>query len=63
MEWNDRESAAIILYLVDNYDRSHRLSFARYEEKILNIQWLFFQASGQGCVVSSFSLCFPFAPA
>lgn len=45
-----RESNAIILYLVGKYDADHRISAAdsagndKYEE----LQWLFYQASGQG---------------
>ena len=43
------ESGAILEYLVEQYDKSHRLSFVvgtteSYHAK----QWLFFQASGQG---------------
>lgn len=43
------ESGAIIEYLVDNYDKKHKISFAPgaseyYEAR----QWLFFQVSGQG---------------
>ena len=43
------ESAAIILYLVEEYDKEHRLSFpAGSKEAHLARQWAFFQASGQG---------------
>ena len=45
-----RESDAIITYLVDKYDPAHKLSFARPEDKIHQLQWLFFQSSGQGFV-------------
>lgn len=43
------ESGAIVEYLIENYDKDHKLSFARgtkesYEAK----QYLFFQVSGQG---------------
>ncbi|OAA65317.1 Glutathione S-transferase protein [Niveomyces insectorum RCEF 264] len=43
------ESGAIIEYLVETYDKEHKISFAPgtkefYEAK----QWLFYQASGQG---------------
>lgn len=48
-----RESDAILLYLVENYDKEHKLSVADVNEKFKLIQWLFFQASGQGCVFSS----------
>lgn len=43
-----RESDAIIMYLVEKYDTEHKLSFDKYEDKIQQLQWLFFQASGQG---------------
>ncbi|KAL1942639.1 hypothetical protein VTO73DRAFT_4879 [Trametes versicolor] len=42
------ESDAILLYLVENYDKEHKLSVADVHEKFKLIQWLFFQASGQG---------------
>ncbi|KAL1941750.1 hypothetical protein VTO73DRAFT_6750 [Trametes versicolor] len=42
------ESDAILLYLVENYDKEHKLSVADVNEKFKLIQWLFFQASGQG---------------
>ncbi|KZO93299.1 glutathione S-transferase [Calocera viscosa TUFC12733] len=42
------ESNAILLYLVDRYDKDHKLSAATEAEKALQNQWLFFQASGQG---------------
>ena len=45
-----RESDAILLYLVEKYDPEHKLSVATFDEKIQLTQWLFFQASGQGCV-------------
>ena len=44
------ESDAIILYLVDKYDTEKRVSVADEKERYHLIQWLFFQASGQGCV-------------
>ena len=44
------ESGAILLYLVDKYDPEHTLSVADDKEKHAMVQWLFFQASGQGCV-------------
>ncbi|KAH9943930.1 glutathione S-transferase [Amylocystis lapponica] len=43
-------SGAIIVYLVEKYDLEHKVSAATPEDKILQLQWLFFQASGQGCV-------------
>ncbi|PCH40716.1 glutathione S-transferase C-terminal-like protein [Wolfiporia cocos MD-104 SS10] len=42
------ESNAILVYLVDKYDTSHKISVEKYEDKIVQLQWLFFQASGQG---------------
>ncbi|KAI9067088.1 glutathione transferase Ure2p class [Trametes sanguinea] len=42
------ESNAIISYLVEQYDPEHKISFDRFEDKIIQLQWLFFQASGQG---------------
>ncbi|KAI0730369.1 glutathione S-transferase [Fomitopsis betulina] len=42
------ESNAIIVYLVEKYDTAHRISAATPEDKIKQLQWLFFQASGQG---------------
>ncbi|EIW55443.1 glutathione S-transferase C-terminal-like protein [Trametes versicolor FP-101664 SS1] len=42
------ESDAILLYLVENYDKEHKLSVADVNEKFKLIQWLFFQSSGQG---------------
>ena len=43
-----RESDAIIMYLVEKYDPTHKLSFDKPDDKIHQLQWLFFQASGQG---------------
>ncbi|CCL99911.1 uncharacterized protein FIBRA_01936 [Fibroporia radiculosa] len=42
------ESCAIMTYLVEKYDTSHTISVSDAGEKILQLQWLFFQASGQG---------------
>lgn len=44
------ESNAILLYLIDQYDPENKLAFmgTTAEEKAQIIQWLFFQASGQG---------------
>ncbi|KAL8736069.1 MAG: hypothetical protein Q9181_002583 [Wetmoreana brouardii] len=42
------ESAAIIEYLFENYDREGRFSFASSPEKYYAKQYLHFQASGQG---------------
>ncbi|TFY68563.1 hypothetical protein EVJ58_g939 [Rhodofomes roseus] len=42
------ESNAIITYLVDNYDPERKISAADPREKWQQLQWLIFQASGQG---------------
>ncbi|KAI0745446.1 glutathione S-transferase [Earliella scabrosa] len=42
------ESNAIIAYLIEKYDPERKLSFERFEDKMQQLQWLFFQASGQG---------------
>ncbi|KAI1792061.1 glutathione S-transferase C-terminal-like protein [Ganoderma leucocontextum] len=42
------ESGAILAYLVEKYDSTHKISFEKPEDKIHQLQWLFFQASGQG---------------
>lgn len=50
---NHRESDAIITYLVEKYDPEGKISATSFEEKIQQLQWLFFQASGQGYVTPS----------
>ncbi|KAH8914005.1 glutathione S-transferase C-terminal-like protein [Atractiella rhizophila] len=42
------ESCAIITYLADKYDTERKLSAATPEDKFIELQYLFFQASGQG---------------
>ncbi|CAL1710601.1 unnamed protein product [Somion occarium] len=42
------ESDAILLYLVDRYDKEKRLTVTDEREKYQLLQWLFFQSSGQG---------------
>ena len=42
------ESDAILLYLVERYDKEKKLTVTDEKEKFQIIQWLFFQASGQG---------------
>ncbi|CCM00296.1 uncharacterized protein FIBRA_02326 [Fibroporia radiculosa] len=42
------ESNAILTYLVEKYDTTHKISMADAGEKVAQLQWLFFQASGQG---------------
>ena len=44
----NRESDAILLYLVERYDPEHKISAATEAEKYQQLQWLFFQSSGQG---------------
>ncbi|KAJ5149097.1 glutathione S-transferase [Penicillium atrosanguineum] len=41
-------SAAIILYLIEQYDKEGKLSYNQLPERYLTQQWLAFQASGQG---------------
>ena len=43
-----RESDAIIVYLVDKYDTGHKVSASTDGDKYKQLQWLFFQSSGQG---------------
>ena len=42
------ESAAIIQYLIEQYDKDHKLSYDTLKERHLCNQWLAFQISGQG---------------
>ncbi|KAJ4415143.1 hypothetical protein N0V82_007513 [Gnomoniopsis sp. IMI 355080] len=43
------ESGAIILYLIETYDKEHRMSFSPgSKESFEATQWLFYQATGQG---------------
>nr|AEG19534.1 glutathione S-transferase [Glaciozyma antarctica] len=42
------ESDAILLYIVDTYDKEHKISVTDPKEKAQTNQWLFFQSSGQG---------------
>jgi glutathione S-transferase len=42
------ESAAIIQYIIEQYDTKHVLSYDTFKEKHLCNQWLAFQISGQG---------------
>ncbi|RYP86808.1 hypothetical protein DL769_000653 [Monosporascus sp. CRB-8-3] len=41
------ESGAILEYLIEQYDKDHKISYAEAPEKYLAKQWLFFQVSGQ----------------
>ena len=53
------ESNAILLYLADKYDTEKRLTVTDEKERSSLIQWLFFQASGQGSVfVTANSQCY-----
>ncbi|OCH87455.1 glutathione S-transferase [Obba rivulosa] len=42
------ESGAIITYLAEKYDPEGKISVKGEKDKIAQLQWLFFQASGQG---------------
>jgi glutathione S-transferase len=42
------ESVAIMVYLTDKYDPEHKISVSDSDEKYEQLQWLLFQASGQG---------------
>ncbi|OBZ71250.1 Glutathione S-transferase 2 [Grifola frondosa] len=49
------ESNAIITYLVEKYDTEHKISVTGFEDRISQLQWLFFQASGQGPYFGQFA--------
>ena len=51
------ESDAIIMYLVSRYDPTHRISASPASEAdyFQQLQWLFFQASGQAYINDSHS--------
>ncbi|KAH9919706.1 glutathione S-transferase [Fomitopsis serialis] len=42
------ESDAILTYLAEKYDPGHKISVSECGDRIHQLQWLFFQASGQG---------------
>jgi len=42
------ESGAIVLYLIEQYDTEHKISYTDFPNKYHTQQWLFFQATGQG---------------
>ncbi|KAI0356332.1 glutathione S-transferase C-terminal-like protein [Trametes cingulata] len=42
------ESNAILLYLQEKYDKENKLGVSNPNDKFTLLQWLFFQASGQG---------------
>ncbi|PIL34173.1 hypothetical protein GSI_03884 [Ganoderma sinense ZZ0214-1] len=41
------ESDAMITYLLEKYDTEHKISFEKFEDRMLQTQWLYFQAAGQ----------------
>lgn len=49
------ESCAILAYLVDKYDPEHKISASTEADKAKQLQWLFFQASGQGPYFGQYS--------
>jgi len=42
------ESNAVMTYLVEKYDPDHKISATSSNDKFSQLQWLFFQSSGQG---------------
>ncbi|TFK48806.1 glutathione S-transferase [Heliocybe sulcata] len=42
------ESDAILLYIIETYDKEGRFSYTDPNDRYRQVQWLFFQASGQG---------------
>ena len=42
------ETGAIILYLIEQYDLSHKVSYTDLKQRQLTNQYLFFEVSGQG---------------
>ena len=42
------ESAAIVSYLIDTYDKEGKITYTSTPEKYFLEQWSYFQASGQG---------------
>ncbi|KAK4705765.1 glutathione S-transferase, partial [Phenoliferia sp. Uapishka_3] len=56
------ESDAILVYLVEKYDTKNLISFAGAKEKTQTLQWLFFQASGQGAYFGQAAHFKMFAP-
>lgn len=47
-----RESGAIVLYLIEIYDLDHKISPVNQKESFEQLQWIAFQISGQGFVLS-----------
>ncbi|KAF2101003.1 glutathione S-transferase [Rhizodiscina lignyota] len=56
------ESGAIIEYLIDTYDKEHKLSYTTSPEKYLTQAWLHFQVSGQGPYFGQLSWFMNFHP-
>ncbi|KAK9771316.1 putative Glutathione S-transferase [Seiridium cardinale] len=56
------ESGAIIEYLVDTYDKDHKISSASFPDKYLEKQYLHFQTSGQGPYYGQYSWFVKFHP-
>ncbi|KAL8279323.1 hypothetical protein RQP46_008360 [Phenoliferia psychrophenolica] len=56
------ESDAIMVYLVETYDKKNLISFPGAKEKAQTLQWLFFQASGQGAYFGQAAHFKMFAP-
>lgn len=49
------ESGAMMLYLVEKYDKDHKLSFADQKEHYDMLCWLFFQNAGLGPMQGRYS--------
>ncbi|OBZ71376.1 Glutathione S-transferase 2 [Grifola frondosa] len=50
------ESDAILMYLAAKYDPDHKISATTDKDRIQQLQWLFFQASGQGPYFGQFAV-------
>ena len=57
------ESGAIIEYLIDSYDKQHKLSYDKSPDKYLCLAWLHFQTSGQGTQCLCCSIIIPVSKA
>lgn len=49
------ESGAIILYLIETYDKDHKLTYRTPKERALQSQWLMYQVSGRGPMFGQFA--------
>ncbi|KAL7279942.1 hypothetical protein ACG7TL_006353 [Trametes sanguinea] len=56
------ESNAIIAYLVEKYDIKGKVSAKTFEGKMHQLQWVFFQASGQGPYYGQAEHCLLYHP-